>query len=115
MTLEMPDRAGPEPFLPLLYRYLWPFACFRDTTRGQRLERQLNYRYNRAMRVHLPGFALKWALIAALLAAMGFALASFAAVDLLTACVFASAIPAFTIAVVAMTAWCWLTRFPELY
>jgi len=104
-----------EPFLRLLYRYLWPFACFRDVTRGQRLERQLNYRYNRAMRVHLPRFAFRWAFITCVLTAMGLAFARIAVPELVTAGIFASAVSAFTVSVVAMTAWCWLTRFPELY
>jgi hypothetical protein len=118
MNLEPPSAAEParsEPFLPLLYRYFWPFACFRDVTRGRRLERQQNYRHNRQMRVHLPGFAFKWALLTVLLIAMGFVLAGLGAPDLLAAFFFASAVSTFTVSLVAMTAWCWLTRFPELY
>ena len=104
-----------EPFLRLLYRYFWPFACFRDVTRGQRLERQLNYRYNRAMRVYLPGFAAKWAFLTLLLFSVGLGLGQAAAPVLLTACIFATGVSTLAVAVVVMTSWCWLTRFPELY
>jgi hypothetical protein len=110
-----PDPAAVPSFLGLLYRYLWPFAHFRDVTRGKRLERQMNYRYNRQMRVYLPGFAAKWAVLTALLFGIGFGLASQAAPEPLTACLFAVGVSALTVAIVAMTAWCWLTRFPELY
>lgn len=109
------EPAGPEPFLRLLYRYFWPFVYFRDVTRGKRLERQLNYRYNRAMRVYLPGFALKWAFLTALCFSLGSALASQAAPLLLTAFVFATSVSALTVWLVVLTAWCWLSRFPELY
>ena len=44
------DEALREPFWRLLYLYFWPFAYFRDVTRGRRMERQQNYRHNRAMR-----------------------------------------------------------------
>lgn len=109
------ERVEAKPFLSLLYRYLWPFAYFRDVTRGQRLERQLNYRYNRQMRVYLPGFAAKWTLLTALCFGMGFGLASQAAPALLTACLFATGVSALAVSVVVMTTWCWLTRFPELH
>ena len=118
MNLDRHCLAEPvaaEPFLVLLYRYLWPFAHFRDVTRGQRLERQLNYRYNRRMRVYLPGFAAKWAFLTALFFGVGFGLANQAAPDVLTACLFATGVSALTVSIVVMTTWCWLTRFPELY
>lgn len=104
-----------EPFLLLLYRYFWPFAYFRDVSRGKRLERQLNYRYNRAMRVHLPGFAFKWVFLAALCFSAGIAVAGQAALVLLTAFLFATGVSALTVSLVALTAWCWLSRFPELF
>ena len=52
------SRSG-EPLWRLAYRFLWPFQYFRDVTRGSSLERQQNYRHNRAMRVYLPGFIMK--------------------------------------------------------
>ena len=82
---------------------------------GKRLERQMNYRYNRQMRVYLPGFAAKWACLTAVFFGIGFALAGLAAPELLTAFLFATGVSALTVAVVVVTAWCWLTRFPELY
>ena len=108
-------QSASEPFLRLLYRYFWPFAYFRDVTRGQRLERQINYRYNRAMRVHLPGFAAKWAFLTLLFFGVGLGLGDAAAPVVLTACLFATGVSTLAVSVVVMTSWCWLTRFPELY
>ena len=113
--LSVVESAVAEPFLLLLYRYLWPFAYFRDVTCGKRLERQLNYRYNRQMRVYLPGFAAKWAFLTALFFGIGFGLANQAAPEHLTACLFATGVSALSVSIVVMTTWCWLTRFPELY
>ena len=107
--------AAAESFLGLLYRYLWPFAYFRDVSRGQRLERQLNYRYNREMRVYLPGFAAKWAFLTALCFGLGAGLGSLPVPVALVACVFATGVSALAIALIVLTAWCWLSRFPELY
>jgi hypothetical protein len=107
--------AGPEPFLGLLYRYLWPFACFRDVTRGKRLERQMNYRYNREMRVYLPAFALRWAFLTASCFGIGIALGSLPGPAVLTALAFTTGVWALAVALIVLTAWCWLTRFPELY
>ena len=64
---HQPHSAQPgEPFWHLAYRYLWPFQYFRDVTKGDRLERQQNYRHNRAMRAHLPGFMMKWVILTGL-------------------------------------------------
>ena len=109
------EPAGSEPFLALLYRYFWPFAYFRDVTRGQRLERQLNYRHNREMRVYLPGFAVKWTFLTALCFGVGIGLGAQAAPVLLTACLFATGVSALAVSLIVLTAWCWLSRFPELY
>ena len=66
------ESALPEPsFWRLLYQYLWPFLYFRDVTRGQKMERQQNYRHNRSQRILLPGFAFKWAVLTALCFALG--------------------------------------------
>ena len=111
-----PPHAGhpqPEPLYRTLYRYLWPFACFRDVTRGQRMERQQNYRHNRAMRIHLPGFAFKWALLTALCFGVGIGLAGMPVV--LAACLFVTGSWTFVVSLLMLTAWCWLTHFPELY
>ena len=75
-----------EPFWHLLYRYFWPFPYFRDVNRGLRMERQQNYRHNRAMRVYLPGFVCKWALLTALCFYLGMALGNVPAPVALTAC-----------------------------
>lgn len=107
--------SGCEPFWRSLYRYFWPFPYFRDVTRGLKLERQQNYRYNRAMRVHLPGFALKWALLTALCFGLGSALGQVAAPVLLTACCFVTGTWTLVVSLLMLTAWGWLTRFPELY
>lgn len=48
------------PLSQILFRYLWPFWLFRDATRGDRFARAAAYRHNRAMRVYLPGYLMKW-------------------------------------------------------
>ena len=117
-TQDSPPARGhyaAEPFLWLLYRYLWPFVHFRDVTRGQWLERQLNYRYNRELRVHLPAFAFRWAFLTALCFGIGFVLGNLPAPAVLTAFLFTSGVWALTVSLIVVTAWCWLTRYPELY
>lgn len=109
------DSAAKEPFLALLYRYLWPFAYFRDVTRGQRMERQLNYRHNRAMRAHLPGFVAKWTVLTLACFGLGIVLGAVAAPVVLTACAFATGGWTLTVSILLLTAWFWLARFPELY
>lgn len=47
-------------FSQVLFRYLWPFWLFRDATRGDWRARAAAYRHNRGMRVHLPGYLLRW-------------------------------------------------------
>ena len=105
-----------QSFCRLVYRYLWPFPYFRDVTRGQKLERQQNYRHNRAMRTYLPGFALKWALLTALCFGSGAALGSVpAAPVVLTACFFVTGTWTLVVSLLMLTAWCWLSRFPDIY
>lgn len=53
-------------FAELLFRYLWPFWLFRDASCGDRLARAAAYRHNRGMRVHLPGYLVKWAVSSAI-------------------------------------------------
>ena len=109
-------RGAPnDSFVRLLYRYLWPFAYFRDVTRGQKLERQQNYRHNRAMRVYLPGFAFKWAFLTAMCFGLGMALGNGPAPIVLTACFFVTGTWTLVVSLLMLTAWCWLGRFPELY
>jgi hypothetical protein len=60
------------PLSLVLFRFLWPFWLFRDASRGDRYARAAAYRHNRDMRVHLPGYLMKWLLSCALI----FALAS---------------------------------------
>ena len=104
-----------EPFWRMLYRYFWPFPYFRDVTRGMRMERQQNYRHNRAMRVYLPGFVCKWVLLTVLCFMLGMALASVPAPVILTACFYVTGSWTLVVSVLLVTAWCWLERFPELY
>lgn len=61
-------RRGYEdmPLSIVLVRYLWPFWLFRDASSGDRLARAAAYRHNRAMRIYLPGYLLKWLLGASL-------------------------------------------------
>ena len=98
-------------FWRLLYRYLWPFLYFRDISHGQKMERQQNYRYNRSMRMLLPGFAIKWGV----LTAMCFTLGGIPAPVVLTACFFVTGTWTLVVYLLIITSWCWLERFPELY
>ncbi len=50
------------PLSIVLFRFLWPFWLFQDATRGDRFARAAAYRHNRDMRVHLPGYLMKWIL-----------------------------------------------------
>jgi hypothetical protein len=50
------------PLSLVLFRYLWPFWLFVDASRGDRVARAAAYRYNRGMRIYLPGYLLKWAI-----------------------------------------------------
>ena len=104
-----------DSFFRLVYRFLWPFPYFRDVTRGQRFERQQNYRHNRAMRIYLPGFVCKWAFLTALCFGLGSALGSMPAPVVLTACFFVTGTWTLVVSLIMLTAWCWLARFPELY
>jgi hypothetical protein len=54
------------PLSRVLFRYLWPFWLFKDASRGDRYARAAAYRHNRDMRVHLPGYLMRWALGSAL-------------------------------------------------
>ncbi|MBB6094366.1 hypothetical protein HNQ60_003247 [Povalibacter uvarum] len=62
----MTQRAVPTasyenmPLSLVLFRYLWPFWLFKNAATGDRLTRAAAYRHNRTMRVHLPGYLLKW-------------------------------------------------------
>jgi hypothetical protein len=59
-----------DSFVRQLYLYLWPFWLFRDASRGNLLERTAAYRHNRAQRIYLPGYALKWTVLTLLQAAL---------------------------------------------
>ena len=104
-----------EPLWRLFYRYLWPFQHFRDVTRGSKLERQQNYRYNRAMRVFLPGFILKWLLLSITWFAFGGLFDRSYSLVLPAACCFMTGTTTFAVAVILSAAWMWLERFPELH
>lgn len=61
--------ASPYDDMPLsqvLFRYLWPFWLFEDASRGDGYARAAAYRHNRGMRVHLPGYLMRWSLGSAL-------------------------------------------------
>jgi hypothetical protein len=103
-----------EPLWRLLYRYLWPFQYFRDVSRGSTLERQQNYRHNRAMRVFLPGFILKWSLVSGAWFAFGSVLDRGFEWVVPAACCFMTGTWTFVMVVVLGAAWMWLERFPEL-
>lgn len=107
--------AAAEPFWYLLYRYFWPFRYFRDVTVGSKMERQQNYRYNRAMRIHLPGFICKWSFLTALWFGVGSAFDRMAGLVLPAAWCFMTGSWTLVVAVLLTVAWLWLERFPELF
>jgi hypothetical protein len=103
-----------EPMWHLWYRFLWPFIYFRDVSVGSPLERRQNYRHNRAMRIHLPGFVLKWLLLAAACFGGGGHLASELGLAIPAAGCFLGATWALLVALLSSVCWVWLERFPEL-
>ena len=64
----MVSRVSPvdPPLSQVLYRYVWPFWLLKDATRGDRYARAAAYRHNRDMRVHLPGYLMRWLLVSVL-------------------------------------------------
>ena len=102
-----------EPVWHLLYRYIWPFQYFRDVTRGDFVERRRNYRHNRAMRHHLPGFVLKWSILCALWFSLGDAMAYLGAVVVAAGC-FVTWTWSFMVVVILGVDWLWLEHCPEL-
>lgn len=61
----MTSRAAEQPLSRILFRYVWPFWLFKDATRGDRYARAAAYRHNRDMRIHLPGYLVRWLLVSA--------------------------------------------------
>jgi len=108
------ERRRGEPWWYLAYRYLWPFQYFRDVTCGDKLERQQNYRHNRAMRAYLPGFMMKWVILTGLCYSAGGAL-SHAGAELLAAGCFVAACWTLIVVVLLGVDWLWLGRFTDLY
>ena len=64
------------PLSRVLFLYLWPFWLFKDASRGDRCARAAAYRHNRSMRVHLPGYLMRWSFGSALALASSAALGS---------------------------------------
>jgi hypothetical protein len=60
------SRSVDMPLSQVLYRYVWPFWLFKDATRGDRYARAAAYRHNRDMRIHLPGYLVRWLLVSGL-------------------------------------------------
>jgi len=114
MSLERRRDEG-EPLWRLWYRFLWPFIHFRDVTVGSPLERRQRYRHNRAMRIHLPGFALKWLILAAAAFGVGAYLEASLGLTIPAAGCFVAATWAVLVAVISSVCWMWLERFPELH
>lgn len=110
------DRQPPQESLcRLWFRFFWPFRYFRDVSCGSVLERQLNYRHNRAMRIFLPGFALKWALLTALWFAFGGLFDRLAGLVIPAACCFMTGSWTLIVSLLLLSSWAWLERFPELF
>lgn len=109
------DTPPQESLCHVWFRFFWPFRCFRDVTRGSLLERQMNYRHNRAMRVFLPGFVVKWVLLTALWFYFGGLFDQLAGLVIPAACCFMTGSWTFIVSLLLGTSWAWLERFPELY
>ena len=77
------------PLSLVLFRFLWPFWLFHDASRGDRYARAAAYRHNRDMRVHLPGYRLRWLLVSAMTLAVANGFSSLAAPHASTAALFA--------------------------
>jgi len=77
----MLSRVSPvdSPLSQVLYRYVWPFWLFKDATRGDRYARAAAYRHNRDMRVHLPGYLMRWLLVSAMTLAVASGFSSLSA------------------------------------
>lgn len=104
-----------EPWWRPVYRFLWPFQYFRDVTKGSRVERQQNYRHNRAMRIYLPGFVFKWVLLTVVLFGFGSMLDNLPGLVIPAACCFTTGSWSAIVVVKLGAAWVWLERFPELF
>jgi hypothetical protein len=59
------SRYTDVPLSRLVFRYVWPFWLFKDAARGDRYARAAAYRHNRDMRIHLPGYLVRWLLVSA--------------------------------------------------
>ena len=112
---QIDHQSQRESLCHIWFRFFWPYRYFRDVTRGSLLERQLNYRHNRAMRVFLPGFVLKWVLLTALCFAFGGLFDQIAGLVIPAACCFMTGSWTFIVSLLLLTSWAWLERFPELY
>ncbi len=104
-----------DAFWRLLYRYLWPFPYFRDVTRGSLIERQQNYRHNRRMGIHLPGFIVKWTCLTLFFFALGLLCEELLEVVLPAACCYVTSTWSLIVVVQLAVAWLWLQRFPDLH
>jgi len=70
MTMHPVSSASAASYRVAVFRFLWPFWLFRDASRGDLFARAAAYRHNRSMRVHLPGYMLRWLLGCALVLAL---------------------------------------------
>lgn len=104
---------GQESLLHLFYRFLWPYQYFRDVTRGDELQRRLNYHHNRAMRVYLPGFAVKWGTLTALWFLAGSILDRWPDFVLPVAGCFIVGTTSMVIALTLLVSYAWLNRFSD--
>jgi hypothetical protein len=67
---------GEQSLSYLLYLYLWPFWMFENVNSGSMFERAAAYRRNRAKRIHLLDYIVKWIAIFMLFLALVFAFES---------------------------------------
>jgi hypothetical protein len=64
------SRCDDMPLSVRLELLLSPFSIFRNVSRGDRFARAAAYRYNREMRVYLPGYLTRWSVLALLVLAL---------------------------------------------
>ena len=103
-----------ESFWHLAYRFIWPFLYFRDVTIGDRTQREQSYRHNRAMRLYLPAFMLKWAVLTGIMYSAGGALGRMGA-DIPAAGFFVVGCWTLIMVVLLVIDWFWLGRFRDLF
>ena len=95
------------------YRYFFFDWLFADVSKARNpFERQAAQAHNREMSRHLPTYLRRWATIAALAFALGFATEELLETTLIAACCFTGSCVTLSGMVVIAVAWIFLSRRP---